>query len=394
MSEQLLKYKIIDYFAVLIDWVIRSTVARNWRAEKLWRYLAAGELRKVAAEERNLETQELLCFTRRKPNTENDETDFRRKKVESFEDASDLMCDVSIEDIAEELSNAVRVNLNHSEKEAELWRNQRNTNNEAERNLRGHNEEELMLATREMPNRSKKYRARRITQEVQRVKNNQLVGHAQQCEEDGLATRDKPKWKNELERCLRKRCRDDDEKKARREIDEWEGSGQENDWEGENQDWQCQFSCKSILMQITAFFWMGKRLGLMVIRLTFWSPFCGGRCRRSERFWKWGTRVWTKKKLKRCWKTSLYLFRRKRSSIMSLIDKRWICVQSALDKWCCGRLTIMLEWASLWKGQDYALDFCRQLPQICRDRGNRCSTLLQMLLCGIFRRKLEWREIS
>ena len=69
---------------------------------------------------------------------------------------------------------------------------------------------------------------------MQRVKNNQLVGEAQQCEEDGLATRDKPKWKNELERCLRKRCLDDDEKKAR--IDEWEGSGQENDWEGENQD--------------------------------------------------------------------------------------------------------------------------------------------------------------
>ena len=63
-----------------------------------------------------------------------------------------------------------------------------------------------------MTKRRRNYRARRITQEVQRVKNNQLVGHAQQCEEDGLATRDKQKWKNELERCLRKKYQDDEMK--------------------------------------------------------------------------------------------------------------------------------------------------------------------------------------
>ena len=145
--------------------------------------------------------------------------------VESFEDASDLMGDVSIEDITEELFKAVRVNMNHQQKEAELWRSQRNTHNEAERNLRGHNEEELKLATREMTKRRRNYRARRITQEVQRVKNNQLVGDAQQCEEDGLATRDKQKWKNELERCLRKKYQDDEMKieKEREKRNWWMG---------------------------------------------------------------------------------------------------------------------------------------------------------------------------
>ena len=45
-----------------------------------------------------------------------------------------------------------------------------------------------------------------------------------------------------------------------------------------DQEWQCQFSCKSQLLSL-----MGKRLGLMVTRLRFWSPFRGERCRRSER---------------------------------------------------------------------------------------------------------------
>ena len=55
-----------------------------------------------------------------RPKIESDATGFGRMIVESFEDASDLMGDVSIEDITEELFKAVRVNMNHQQKEAEL----------------------------------------------------------------------------------------------------------------------------------------------------------------------------------------------------------------------------------------------------------------------------------
>ena len=57
-----------------------------------------------------------------------------------------------------------------------------------------------MQAKREMKRQRRKYRTRRITQEVQGVKNNQFVCHALQCEEDGLATRDRYKWIFEEER--------------------------------------------------------------------------------------------------------------------------------------------------------------------------------------------------
>ena len=105
-----------------------------------------------------------------------------------------------------------------------------------------------MLAKREIKRQRRKYGIRIITQEMQGVKKNQFVCHALQCEEDGLATRDRHKWKNWKDIRGEKYQDDEMEKKAKREIDEWEESRQEYDGES-----QRPRMTMPVLMQITAF---------------------------------------------------------------------------------------------------------------------------------------------
>ena len=135
--------------------------------------------------------------------------------VESLEDASDLMDHVSIEDNSQELSNAVSaIKFDSSGKGSRIVKNSRE-HIQAERNLRGQSEEELMLAKREIKRQRRKYGTRIITQEMQGVKKNQFVCHALQCEEDGLAARGRQKWKIELERYSRKKYQDGKEGEER-----------------------------------------------------------------------------------------------------------------------------------------------------------------------------------
>ena len=55
---------------------------------------------------------------------------------------------------------------------------------EAEKNLRGKDGEELKIASRELTKQRRKYRARRIMQEMQKVKNKQAGSQALFCEKE------------------------------------------------------------------------------------------------------------------------------------------------------------------------------------------------------------------
>ena len=93
---------------------------------------------------------------------------------------------------------------------------------EAERTLRGKDAEELKIANRELA-KQRRYRARRIIQEMQRVKNKQPACHALYCERERETTIDRQTWKEELERFSRNKHQDDEmRKKAKKELDDWD----------------------------------------------------------------------------------------------------------------------------------------------------------------------------
>ena len=93
---------------------------------------------------------------------------------------------------------------------------------EAEKNLRGKEGDALTMAKRELTKQRRRYKARRIMQEVQKAKKKQNACHELYCEKGG-ETSDRQKWKEELERYSRKRYQDEAmHAKAKKELEEWE----------------------------------------------------------------------------------------------------------------------------------------------------------------------------
>ena len=126
-EKQLQKWKIIDYIAVPIRWVTRSTIARNSRTRNLTNHWPVGTYVRLPQKEMWM-YKSFSVLKGWRPKTESDETGFGRMILESLEDASDLMDDVSIEDNSQELSNAVSaIKFDYQEKEAALWRIPDNT---------------------------------------------------------------------------------------------------------------------------------------------------------------------------------------------------------------------------------------------------------------------------
>ena len=94
--------------------------------------------------------------------------------VGGLEDAEDLMGNINIEDIAENLPMAARaIEFESSGGERAKMVKKTKEHLDAEKNLRGKDGEELKMAKRELTKQRRRYRARRIMQEVQKVKNKQ-----------------------------------------------------------------------------------------------------------------------------------------------------------------------------------------------------------------------------
>ena len=95
---------------------------------------------------------------------------------------------------------------------------------EAEKNLRGKEDEGLKVAKRELSKQRRKYKARRILQETQKVKCKQNICHSLYCERQGGTTSNKQQWKEELKRYAKDKYQDDEmKKKTHKELDEWDG---------------------------------------------------------------------------------------------------------------------------------------------------------------------------
>ena len=133
-----------------------------------------------------------------KPKTEGDETGFGRMIVGSLEDAEDLMENISIEDVTKNLPRAARAVEVESTAGGNKLVKKTKEHLEAEKNLQGKTGDELKMAKRELTKQRRRYRARRLMQEMQKVKNKQAG-------------------------CQRNKYQDDEMRmKARKEIDEWE----------------------------------------------------------------------------------------------------------------------------------------------------------------------------
>ena len=74
------------------------------------------------------------------------------------------------------------------------------------------------MAKRELT-KQRRYRAKRIIQEVQKVKKKQTACHALYCEKERGPTSDRQKWKEELERYSRNKYQDEEMGiKAKKEL--------------------------------------------------------------------------------------------------------------------------------------------------------------------------------
>ena len=113
--------------------------------------------------------------------------------MEGLEAAEDVMEEVSIDDITECTPKAARaVELESTGGGYRLVKKAKE-HLEAEKSLRGRTAEELKVAKRNLAKQSRRYRARRTIQKLQKVMNKQAGGQALHCDKEGETTSDRQK---------------------------------------------------------------------------------------------------------------------------------------------------------------------------------------------------------
>ena len=100
-EKQLPKWKIIDFVAVPIGWITRSTVARNCRAQNLTDHWPVVTYVRLPQKKETWIYKNNSVLKGWRPKTESDEAGFGRMIVESLEDAAGLMGDICIEGMIE-----------------------------------------------------------------------------------------------------------------------------------------------------------------------------------------------------------------------------------------------------------------------------------------------------
>ena len=145
--------------------------------------------------------------------------------------------------------------------------------------------EELKVARKELTKQRGKYRGRRRTEEMLKVKREQTGCQAPRCDQKGETTIDRQKWKEELERYSRCKYRGVEmRKKARKDLEECEersGRHRSRKHRSEGAERREPKLTKSVIMQSRASFQMGKQKKLVAFPLRFSNPFTGELCRKS-----------------------------------------------------------------------------------------------------------------
>ena len=145
----------------------------------------------------------------------------------ALDDAEDLMGDINIEDNVENLSIAATIKGGGAKRVKKTKEHL-----EAEKNLRGKGADALTKAKRELTKQRRRYKARRITQEVEQAKKKQNACREVHFEKEGGKTTDRQKWKEELKTYSRKKYQDDEmNAKAKKELEEWEERSRRQRWE-------------------------------------------------------------------------------------------------------------------------------------------------------------------
>ena len=105
--------------------------------------------------------------------------------VADLEDAEDLMGTISIEDMVKNLPRAARATEFESSSGGGAKMVKKTKEHfDAEKNLRGKYDDELEIAKRELTKHRRKYRARRIMQEVQKVMKKTNACHKLYCQNE------------------------------------------------------------------------------------------------------------------------------------------------------------------------------------------------------------------
>ena len=179
--------------------------------------------------------------------------------VGSLEDAEDPMGDVSIEGITKKLLNAARAVDFESIGGGNRLIKKTKEHLEAEEKLRGTDGDELKIAKRELIKQRRRYRARRMMQEMQKVQKE--AGCQALFVKKGETVSDRQKWKEELERYSRNKYQDEEmSMKTRKDVDEWEErSRRQRGGTGESQEPRLTMS---VIIQSRASSSSGKAVGV------------------------------------------------------------------------------------------------------------------------------------
>ena len=182
--------------------------------------------------------------------------------VAGLRDAEDLMDDISIEDMVKNLLRSARaIELESSRGGEAKMMKKTKERLDVEKNSRGKDGDELKMARRELTKQRRKYRARRIMQEVQKVKNKQTACHGLYCRKEGGKTSGRQQWKEELERYSRIKYQDEEMRiKAKNELEEWKERNRIK--RGATEGSQEPKLTMSVIMQSRASFSTGKAVGV------------------------------------------------------------------------------------------------------------------------------------
>ena len=260
-----------------------------------------------------------------------------------LEDAEDLMGDINIEGILENLPMAARaIEFEFSRGGGAKMVKKTEEHLEAEKNLRGKEGDALKITKRELTKQRRRYKARRIIQEVQKANKKLNACHELHCEKEGGKTSDRQKWKEELERYSRKKYQDDGmNAKAKKELEEWEERSrrQRRDSEGSQEPKLTM----SVIMQSRASFSNGKAVGIDGISAEIVKSIPWTALQKIEKAFERRYTGENKEEIE-TWLRNIIVLIPKEKVIDKLEGQtRRICVQSVLAKWYCGCLTILLE---------------------------------------------------
>ena len=237
---------------------------------------------------------------------------------------------------------------------------------EVERNLRGKKGEELKIVIRNFAKQTRKYKARRIIQSLQKNKNQNEMWNTLYCEKEKKETCDRQKWKEVLERYARDKYQDERMRiKARKELEESDEKVKKQ--KNGKAEQRAPRMTMSVVMQSRASFSNGKAVGVDGILAEILTALPWRALQKIENASELRYEGQNKEDIETWLRNIIVLIPKKKMIERLEGHTRGICVQSVLAKWYCGCPSILMEMEMRNIGR--------------RNKGGRISTLWRRKKC-------------